>query len=244
MRIRVLLSLLLVAGSMVAGSCRLNVLRGEGNKTVISPTLSAFDAVEIDMTVKTTINIQPGVQPGVVINGYENILKHIRTKVVRNKLRIYSDLDETWSLDNGDVTVTLSMPSLTGLTMSGAADADIHGDVTGQEFKLNITGASSIKMDKISVDKFYVTVSGAGDVVVSGGAVKYAEYEINGAGDLKAFPLQATETVATISGAGSSEVTALQRLTANINGAGSIKYKGHPSVSQRVSGVGSISDAN
>ncbi len=225
-------------------SCRMNVLTGEGNKSVKSPVLSAFDAVDIDVSLKAVINVVEGAQPGIQLNSYDNILKHIKTTVENNKLKIYSDLDETWKIEDKDLSVVITLPSLTALALNGSPDADVHGKIAGKELKVAISGASTIKMDSVNVDDFSIEVSGAGDVVVNGGYVKHAEYEINGAGDLKAFKLKTDETVASISGAGNSEVTALQKLTAEINGAGSIKYKGHPVVTQDVSGVGSVSDAN
>jgi len=225
-------------------SCKMNVLKGEGKKTTTAPEVPSFNAIDIAVSVKTVINIKDAAQPGVQLTGYENVLKHIKTKVENNKLRIYDDLDETWTMDSDDMLLVITMPSITALTLEGSPDADVHGNITGQEFKLDISGASDVKIDNVNVTDFSITVSGAGDVDVMGGAVKHAEYEINGAGDLRAFPLQAAETVATISGAGTSEVTALQKLTANINGAGTIKYKGHPAISQNVSGVGTIKDAN
>lgn len=234
----------LLAIASLHTSCKMNVLKGEGNKTTAAPVVTAFNAVDIDVTTKAVINIKEGVQPGVEINTYENVLKHIKTKVENNKLRIYSDLDETWTMDRSEITVTITMPAIVALSMSGATDADIHGNLSGKEFKMDISGAGTIKMDSVNVDDFSLEISGAADVEVKGGAVKHAEYEINGAGELRAYPLQSAETIATISGAGTSEVTALQKLTANINGAGTIKYKGHPSVSQDVSGVGTIKDAN
>ncbi len=227
-----------------ATACRENVLRGEGNKSSSVPDVTGFNSVRIEISLKAIVNMQEGAQPSVKFDGYENILKHIKTKVENNKLIIYSDLDDTWTMDSEDITATITMPSITALTLAGAPDAEVHGNITGTDFKLDISGASNVKLDNVNVDNFGVEVSGAGDITVKGGAVKHAVYEINGAGTLKAYPLQANETEATISGAGTSQVTALQKLTANINGAGTIKYKGHPEVVKEVSGVGTISDAN
>ena len=225
-------------------SCRMNVLKGEGSQVTKSLVVGSFGALDIDVSLKAVINVQPGSQPGIQLKSYENILKHIKTKIDNNTLRIYSDLDETWTLSDDDITAIITMPSINGLSLSGSPDAEVSGNITGSDFKLDISGASNVKVDNVNVDNFSVVVSGAGDIEVKGGTVKHAIYEIDGAGTLKAFPLQADETSATISGAGTSTVTALQKLTANINGAGTIKYKGHPVITKDVSGIGTISDAN
>ena len=240
-----LLSLALVFGLIIlTTSCKTNVLKGEGKKITDAPAVTPFNAVVIDVSLKAVINVQEGASAGVQLNGYENLVKHIKTKVENNTLRIYSDLDDTWTMDSDDVTATITVPSITKLKLTGAPDADIHGNISGSDFKLDISGASTVKMDNVNVDNFSVDVSGAANVEVKGGIVKHAQYEVNGAGDLKAYPLQSNETTVTISGAGTGHVTALQKLTANISGAGTIKYKGHPAISQDVSGAGTIADAN
>lgn len=229
---------------LLHSSCKMNVLKGEGKKITATQTVSTFNAVVVDISLKADINVQDGAQPSVELDGYENLIKHIKTKVENNTLRIYSDLDDTWKMESKDVVARITLPSITALTLRGAPDADVHGNISGSDFKLDISGASDTKIDNVSADNFSLSVSGAADVTIKGGSVKHAEYDINGAGEVKAFPLQTTETLATISGAGSSEVTALEKLTAHISGAGSIKYKGHPAISQDISGVGDISDAN
>lgn len=239
-----LLSFVVFGLMVLSTSCRMNVLKGEGKKITDAPAVTPFNAVEIDISLKAVINVQEGTSAGVQLNGYENLLKHIKTKVENNTLRIYSDLDKTWTMDSDDVTATITVPSITLLKLTGAPDADMHGNISGNDFKLDISGASTVKIDNVNVDNFSVDVSGAANIEIKGGTVKHAQYEVNGAGDLKAFPLQSTETTVTISGAGTSHITALQKLTANISGAGTIKYKGHPTISQDVSGAGTISDVN
>ena len=225
-------------------SCKINVMKGEGPKGTATPAVASFNAIDIDLSIKANINVQAGAQPGVQLNGYENLLKHIKATVKDNTLHITSDLDEMWTISGNDVVAEITLPSLNALSLSGAPDADIHGNITGNTFNLDISGSSKVVIDNINVDTFASDASGVARITVNGGAVRKATYELSGAGTINAFPLQADETEASISGTGKSEVTALKKLDASISGAGSIKYKGHPSVSQDVSGVGSISDAN
>ena len=238
----VLFACLIIIGSI--SSCKMNTLRGEGKKTISTPSVSSFNAVNIDLSVKADITVQSGTQPRIDLDGYENIIKHIKTEVKNNTLYITSDLGETWTMDCNDITARITLPAMTTLTLSGAPDAYIHGNMTGPDFKLDISGASKVVIDDINVDNFSSDVSGAADIEVKAGAVKNASYEISGAGKIIAFPLQANETTASISGAGKSEVTALTKLSATISGAGTIKYKGHPTVTKEVSGVGTVTDAN
>ena len=225
-------------------SCKRVRIKGEGNKTSASPSVQTFSAVDIDLPIKADITLQSGAQPGIQLNGYENIIKHIKTTVKDNILYITSDLDQMWGMDCDGVTAQITLPSITALNLSGAPDANMHGNITGSDFKLEISGASKVVIDNINVDNFSSEASGAASIQINAGTVKKASYEISGAGKIIAYPLQADETTASISGAGKCEVTALTKLNASISGAGTIRYKGHPAVTQEVSGVGKISDAN
>ncbi len=225
-------------------SCRMNVLKGEGKKGSMTAAVPSFNAIDIDISLKAVVNVQDGAAVDVTLSGYENLLKHIKTTVENNTLRIYSDLDQTWNMESEDVTIQITVPTVKELKLTGASEASVHGIVKGGVFNLDISGASGVLIDNIRVDSLNVEVSGAGGLDVNGGVVKHAQYEINGAGHIKAFPLQTDETIASISGAGTGQVTALQKLSVDISGAGTIKYKGHPVLVQDVSGAGSITDAN
>ena len=229
---------------MVFSACKINVMKGEGKKITSTPVIAPFDAIEIEIPFKVSINLQQGSQPGIQINGYENIMQHIKTVVKNNTLRVYCDLGEIWSVDYDDFTTEITLPALTSLSLSGAPSADIHGTITGNDFKLGISGAGKVSIDNMDVGNFASQISGAADIEVKGGSAKHASYEISGTGKINAFPLQSSETEVNISGAGKGEVTALQKLSANISGTGTIKYKGHPSVTQDISGVGTIKDVN
>ncbi len=182
--------------------------------------------------------------PPSVSRGYQNIIEHLKTKVEGSTLHVYSDLDESWTMDTDDITAEVTVPTLTGLSLQGAPQARIHGTVAGSAFKLDISGAADVVVDNVQTDNFSAIVSGAATIEVDGGTAKQASFEISGAGKIRAFSLQAVTLSASISGAGGSEVNATQNLTASISGAGTIKYKGHPSISKDISGVGTLADAN
>jgi hypothetical protein len=229
--------------ALACTSCKMNVLKGKGNKTTTNPTVSSFNAVSIEIPIKTEITIREGA-PTVQLSGYQNILDHIKAAVENNKLVIHYDLDDTWTIHGDEMTAIITLPALTALSLTGAPDANIHGNITGGNFKLEISGASDVILDSVNADNFTADVSGAADIKINGGNVRTATYTISGAGDIKAYKLQTQETAASISGAGDGQVTALQKLTASISGAGEIKYKGHPTITKNISGVGELTDAN
>lgn len=226
-------------------ACKVNVLRGEGAKTTLSTPVGAFRAIDVDLPVRVVIQITPGAQPAVELSGYDNIIKHLHPKIDQNTLTLQSDLDGTWAIDyNTDLEVRITTPAIDGVTLSGAPNAEIHGNITGRIFRLDVSGAGSVVVDNINTDTLLSGFSGAAKLEIKGGATRYAGYDISGAGRILAFPLQSDETVLYISGAGKGEVTALKKLTADISGAGVVKYKGHPQVIKDIAGAGAIKDAN
>lgn len=236
--------LLAIASLALIASCKRNVLRGEGDKGTASPAVSSFNEVSVDLSLNTVINVQPGSSPSVQLAGHTNLLKHIVATVKDNCLYINTDLDDTWKIESDDVVVTVTVPSIASLSLTGSSDASIHGAIAGPSFLLDITGSGDVIIDNVSSDTLAVEASGATKLKINGGKVKIAHYDISGAGEINAYPLQTEETIAEISGAGTSHVTATNKLVADISGAGSVKYKGHPNVVKDVSGAGSVTDAN
>ncbi len=235
--------LLAVVVILSFSSCGMNVLRGEGEIVTEMPSVTEFDAIDVSISSDINITVAEGGGHGLELRGYGNIIKHIKTEVKDKVLYIEYDLDDTWTVNEEDTQVRISVPSLKSLSLSGAPDVKIQGNVKGEEFRLDVSGASEVIIDNINVNKFDVDMSGASELDVKAGIVKQAAYDINGAGKVEAFPLQTEETIASISGVGEGEVTASVKLDANISGAGSVKYKGQPKVTEHISGAGSVSPA-
>lgn len=223
-------------------SCRENVISGHGNIGNDQRSTSSFNAIEIAVPLKAVINVGSA-GTSVKLSGYNNVLSYVKTEVKDNKLRIYTDpgvkLDDEEYL-NAEITV----PSLTELTLDGAPDAEVRGNITGNDFKLSISGSSDVTIAQVNTTNFSTEVSGAGDIKISGGNVQHASYTVSGAGDIKAYGLHSMQTTASVSGAGDMQVYAEQKLNAEVSGAGSIRYKGHPVVSSQTSGVGGVQDSN
>jgi Putative auto-transporter adhesin, head GIN domain len=226
-------------------SCRANILKGEGQKGTRHYTPQSFSCIDIDKPVQADIMITEGAAPRIDISGYENILKHLVVKVVDNKLRITDDLDDSWQIIGwNNLKITITTPSFNKLMMEGAAEADVHGKLHVEAFRLEMSGACKADIDTLNASEFTSDISGAGSVEVFGGAVHKATYGISGAGKVQTFSLQADVVTVDISGAGKCQVTALQQLTSDISGAASVSYKGHPKITKSISGAGSFTDEN
>lgn len=227
---------------LVLNSC--GRVRGSGpvgseNRTVAG----SFNSVDVSAPLDVQITIQEGATASVQLNGYENLLKEIKTEIRNNTLRIYTPDGLRMATDK-PLTAMVTVPSLAGLDLSGASKADVKGRISGDVFSVDISGMGAVHIAEVNTTKLDVDVSGAGDVSVESGTVQEASYSVSGTGDISAYGVQAKSAAAAVSGAGSIDLTATETLDAAISGAGSVKYKGHPKMSQHVSGAGSLEDGN
>lgn len=105
--------------------------------------------------------------------------------------------------------------------------------------EVSVSGAGDIEVTGLEADELEVSVSGAGDIDLAGRADRLA-VRVSGAGDIEAEDLVTREVDVHVSGAGNAHVHATDKLTVSISGAGSVRYAGNPQVTQSISGVGSL----
>ncbi len=205
--------------------------------------VTGFHAIDVSAPVTCNINIQPGSTPSVQFSGSESLIKMIRVKVEDGTLDIYSsdDFHIDW---NDQVTATITLPSLTALDISGAGSTTVTGDITGNDFKLDISGVGKVTIPNINVTELTADVSGAGKVNLVSGTVQNGHYDLSGTGAIDAFGVQHTDATASVSGAGYIHLSVSDKLNADVSGVGSVRYKGHPNVTSDNSGVGSVTAEN
>jgi hypothetical protein len=188
---------------------------GSGTMKLEKRNLPAFNAVEISGAYDVEIVVQK--EQSLEVEGDDNLLPLIKTEVKNGVLSINNE--HSFSTKH-KLRVRISLPSLDGISTSGASDI-LASDVKSEEFKIN--------------------ASGAGNLQVSGETITL-EVEVSGAGEIDAKDLHAKKVIITSSGAAQADVYASEELRANVSGAGNITYYGDPkTVSEDTSGAGSIS---
>jgi hypothetical protein len=224
-------------------SCKRNIEEGHGTVKTETRDVSGFTAIEISAPIDATITVDSTKPVSVILKGYSNLLEKITTTVENGTLII--DKEHAIDLFNDeDLTATITVPSLSSLGIAGASDADLKGNISGPSFKLTVSGAGDVTIDKLNVNDFESKMSGAGDLHIKGGVVNNASFKVAGAGDVSAYALRAKIVTASVAGAGDIEVTVSDNLDAHVAGVGSISYKGHPQLQSKVSGIGGVEDAN
>ncbi len=227
-----------------AASCRERVLRGTGPLKTEARELGSgtFDKIRIEAPLDAEITVGEG-SPSLRFRGHANVLRYLRSEVRNNTLHIFTDDQTDLDLDD-KIAARISLPALSGLDISGAAEAHVKGPVQAGSFELDLSGAGEIEIEDLTASSFDADLSGAASLMLHRGAIGDGRYDLSGSGDIRAFGVSHRNARLDLSGAAQAELTVTENLDAEISGAGTVRYKGHPKVSQDVSGAGSVQDAN
>jgi hypothetical protein len=144
------------------------VLEGSGNVVTISEEFTGFTRVEAGHSFD--VEIIQGDEYSVVLHVDENFVDYLDVTKRGNTLDL--DLKENYSYQflDGVLEVTITMPELLLVRLSGASDARMVGFDSNARFEAALSGASSLTGDL-----------GAGDVVadVSGASKLSGKYVVD-----------------------------------------------------------------
>jgi hypothetical protein len=199
---------------LLLGACHWPGVRGSGRRAEETRDLTAF--TRIDLKGSTDVTVTAGEAFKVVISADDNIVPHIRTRVVGGTLVVDTDEGNYWHKNPDLVTVT--MPTLEGVTITGSGDIEARNVLAG---------------------KFAARITGSGDLKVSGKANEL-EADITGSGDMSLFDLATRRADVTINGSGDVQVSPSEVLKARVAGSGDVRYRGSPHTDVHVSGSGTV----
>ena len=190
--------------------------RIEGSGDIVSEDRKLIDFQSISLlgSIDVTINYL-GAESCTVV-GDDNIIEHVKTEVINNKLKIF--IDKSYSSTKA-LVVNLSALKVNELSVSGSGD---------------------IKFKNYTDDTLSLKISGSGDISGDGN-VETLTGRINGSGDLLLKELHSKSIKININGSGDAELWVSNSLIAKINGSGDINYHGNPkTVESEINGSGEI----
>ncbi|WP_425407931.1 head GIN domain-containing protein [Hyphococcus sp.] len=189
----------------------------EGDKISQTLDLSGFDKIKISGVYELDVRVGP--EFSIELTGYEDEMERVEASVRNGELHLGHEKGSwrTRHKDNDDhgVEAVITMPSLTGLKVSGVVDGRIAG---------------------VDVERFDIQLSGVGDIHITGecGAL---DAQVSGVGDLDARELECRMADVQVSGVGSAAVFAREEVDANISGMGDIDVFGSPNRVNKSSGM-------
>lgn len=184
---------------------------------VTTKEISVADFHSIGLSIGANIYIEKGPQK-VSVKGQSDLIDLIDTKVKKGSWGI--EFTKRVTNYDGKLEIYITMPTVKGIAIAGS------GDVYG---KSNFDG----------LDKFSISISGAGNVQFSGSADR-TSISIAGSGDVDLTNLKAQTSKISIAGSGDADVYVTDQLTVSIAGSGDVNYKGSPKVKTSIAGSGDV----
>lgn len=212
----------------------------EGNGRLEKQTRQAGQYTAVHSAGPWNVVISYGEPGAIQIEGDENLLPYIETKVEDGKLMIRTTKHVNLRSKN-KITIHLSLTKLTGLALSGSGDltgnGKFHNDGNAY-FRVSGSGTMTFRFDRVGTAE--VSVSGSGDVRLTG-ATSAVTARISGSGNADCSELQCGNATAHVSGSGNIKVNASKMLDATVSGSGNISNRGGAAdIRKHVSGSGRI----
>jgi hypothetical protein len=230
----------LAIGCLVLFSCATNVLTGQTVKE--TRDLPAFTG--ISLAFSGNVYVTQGSPQKVEIEADKSTMEIIQSEVDGSTL-VLKTKDGHWR-DLGVIKVTITIPDISELSVSGSGDLICASRIKTNEIELHISGSGSVKMSELEANEISAEITGSGDIALTGTSNTESEMDvtITGSGSFKAEGLAVGEASVRITGSGSATVHALKELETNITGSGSVYYKGNPMVNANATGSGKTKSVN
>jgi hypothetical protein len=199
--------------------------------------LSGFKEISFGIAGNLYITIGPSFK--VTLEGDADYLRDIETVVKDGKLHIRQDNFRFFNNERADVYIT--MPSISGLGVSGSGKAKIESNVEADAFNLSVSGSGKVYVADLAADSFGCSISGSGDVIIEGkGSADNGKITISGSGNYTGVNFEIDNLTVNISGSGKCDCRAGDALTVRISGSGDVYYSGQPKLDVRASGSGHV----
>ncbi|MFC1941015.1 head GIN domain-containing protein [Chloroflexota bacterium] len=232
----------------------------EGN--VITEEKDFTDFTYVDVGSAFEVEITRSDSFSIIISADESLFDYVAVSKAEGTLKIYLNprhIFTDFTLGAKTLKAEITMPNLYGLNLSGATNGTVTGFESSDDFKLDVSGASSLDMDDIEVGDAELEVSGASRVSgnmttddaefkVSGassielsGSADNTIIEVSGASrvDLADFPLDDADVK--LSGASEATVNVKGKLDTALSGASRLYFYGNPTMGDTyVSGASTI----
>ncbi len=256
MRKAVVASILILTVALFAG-CSASV-----TGKLITEEKDFANFTEVDVEGAFDIEIVEAGSFSVIISGDEGFFDYIAVEKEGDTLKISLDPRHTFTdftLAAKTLKAKITMPALRRLRLAGASTGTIKGFKSSEDFRLEVSGASSVDMADIEVAdaKFEISgaskvagnmeagevefeVSGASGVELEGSADNIA-IEASGASkvDLADFPINNADVK--LSGASEATVNVKGRLDSVLSAASRLYFHGNPTIgNMEVSGASTI----
>ena len=210
---------------------------GTGRKSLTNP--DNFSEVEVHGALRLVV--RQGTSYKVEAAGRPEDLRDLRLDTSGDRL-VVTQRGGSWlpgvNLGSHPLLVTVTLPQLDHLKVSGACQSDVSG-FRDANLRLEASGASTTRLD-VQVPRLELDLSGACSAELRG---KADDLNIDGAGvcQVNALALQAQRTSIDLAGMSQAKVRTSEELKVDLSGSSTVRYAGNPGrIEKDLSGSSSL----
>lgn len=144
-----------------------------------------------------------------------------------------------WGKKNRSAVVTVTMPLVRAVSLSGAGDLNVATATAEDAFDADLTGTGTLKVENSRAKAVALSLTGAGDMKLRG-AADTVKAKLTGTGNMDATALTAREVDVSLTGAGNIAASASELATGALSGVGNVDVTGTARCAIRKSGVGDV----
>lgn len=224
-------------GSISLNAQNFKTIRGEGR--VVTQDRNSGNFNEIYTHGSFDVEITDASSHSVKVEAQQNLQEYIEVEIKGSELHIRNKKGYTIKGEK-EIMIHITAPALKGIYLSGSGNINSTNQLTGsQQFEIKSSGSGNISLN-IETSSLQSSISGSGNITLKGKTNSF-EGKIAGSGNIRAREMQSAITSVKISGSGSAQVVATEKLDTKIAGSGDVKYWGDASVSSKVAGSGTVS---
>jgi hypothetical protein len=217
-------------------SNRISII-GSGDVITREVELTNFDRVAASQSFK--VDIQQGESFSVVLRIDDNLEKYLEVVKQDSTLKIGLDPDWTYDIQDATMEASVTMPELSGVSVSGVGRGMVTGFRSTQALDVNVSGASSLSGD-IEAGDVHFNISGSSQVILTGSA-EDVSVDASGSSEVDLTEFPTVDADVQLSGASRVIVRASGQLDAEASGGSWVYYLGDPMLGKtHTSGGGSI----
>ena len=192
----------------------------------ITEELEYSHFINVDVSSAFHVVIIQDTEYRVIISADERIFDKINVTKTGNTLSIRTEPN---TITASAPRATIRMPNLDKLVLSGASIGTVQGFSSSNSFSIELSGASSLKIEDTHVGDFEAKISGASTLTGEGSANNLISI-VSGASrlDLTNFPVINSDL--SLSGASQITVNLEGTLDAIVSGASTLYYIGEPTM--------------
>lgn len=214
-------------------------ITGNGNVKKETREVSGFTGISLSGNMN--VRLAYGTSNSITVEGDENLLPYIETKVEDGNLVVKSK-DKVGLKTRNKLMVYVSLTKLTELRVSGSGNITGAGDFKNDgKTKISLSGSGNINVGIHSFNETSIAISGSGNVTLKGNSTNNIDATISGSGNIDCSSVSCNDVFAHVSGSGNIKVFANKSIDAKVSGSGNIYYKGSATnINLKSSGSGKI----